>query len=350
MDAVGKGNVATSVGSITGIGTAADETALTIPAAITFVINSTGNTLTISAGEVNVLGGLEIPNGKVVAITSGKLIIGDAVNNVKLTNATLTSASSTGIEANGTAGTLELTAGDKIALADTGTIVVEAPAIGATANVTLPNTVFGAGTYAATGAVTITAIAAGDEIDTVAGTGKGLKFYIGAVTSNDSIALTSTGDGNPAKYKFDKNDATSKIAFGSYTVASNVYAGIAIPGAASTQTGADVLMDANGTIVIGQGTNGGAIALVGGSDVSGSLTVVTGSVIKGMTVSKTGSGNSYPIAITGIATSNTSTASLSTGTDGVLPIGTTAGTFGLTTPAGSDVLLKKDTAVVVTGS
>jgi hypothetical protein len=210
-----------------------------------------------------------------------------------------------------TAKVLTLADTDALTLADTGTIV----AAGENGKVALPNTEFGAGTYTADGAVAITPGTEGDTIETANEAGKGLTF---SVAEGDTIALTATGAA--AEYTFAASGDSDMITFGKV---SNV-AAITIPGGS---TAANFTVPVAGTVVIGQGTNGGVIVFGCHATASGTLTTGDGSVIEGILIVNANGGNGTNIVIASVGvTAVTAADAEAAGSDGFLTT-TTGGTF-----------------------
>jgi hypothetical protein len=231
--------------------------------------------LTVAAGPFTV------PGGKTLTVTDS-LVIGSAPNTVTLTKATLTAAVGTGITADGTAGTLALdNDGDTLALAATGTIEVA----GQTASINLPNTVFGAGTYTATGAVTISANAStGDTIVTT--TGETSKLALGT----NGLVLGNKG-ATGATYTFNKSTASTS---NKVTLSGENAGAITIPAdpAEDDVTGAKVTANLNAEIKFGTGgaitighkttnnTGAGCLKLEGGAKIGTFATAESGDTAK----------------------------------------------------------------------
>jgi hypothetical protein len=294
-------------------------TATTVKAGVTLVVPATA-TLTVPAGKP--------------ATINGTLIIGAGADKVTVTKATLKGGVAVG------AGTLTLINNEVLTLADTGTIVVT----GTAGKVILPNTEFGAGTYKAKGVVTITALTGGDTIATPGtSAGDGLTFYVGS-DATDSIALTATATA-AASYELDAV-ATSgeKITFG----AADSKAAITIPGHGSNNA-ANFTVPADGTLVIGQGTNGGAIVLKAAAK-GGILTTGSNSIIKGIKITNNSSTNgAFTITGVTIATAKSSGSdSPAAASNGILKT-TTGGTLKATS-ASVDLTITKATTADVDAS
>jgi hypothetical protein len=303
--------------------------AVSVPTGKTGTI-ATAKTLEVSKGTLSVAGTLTVTGAGIVkASGTGAIVIGDATNNVKLAKATLTGGGGAGAT-----GTLTLANSNTLVLADEGAIVVT----GTTGKVALVNTEFGAGNYTALDAVTITAGTTTDSIAAATGAGNGLTFSVGT-GANDSIALTATSS-NAASYTF-AAVATSgeKITFGE--VGSK--AAITIPGHAAN-TGAVFTVPTTGTLVIGQGTNGGAVVLKYATN-GGTLTTGNASVIKGIVIANAldSDGTGITIEDVTVITAAAEANATAAASNGSL-VTTTGGTFEATT---ADVSITKATSATI---
>jgi hypothetical protein len=157
---------------------------------LTGTVASSPNVTVSATGTLTVTGSL--------AVTSpNTIVVGEAPNTVTLTKATITGT--TGATLTGATGTVTLADTDELELAGTGTIVVAGDG-----SVVLANSTFGAGTYTATGPVTISSLTAGDTIVTDGGSDTTDKFAVGvlilgeastASTSAATYTLVKAGDG-----------------------------------------------------------------------------------------------------------------------------------------------------------
>jgi hypothetical protein len=185
----------------------------------------------------------KIPTEKSIDASEGKVIFGTTTNSTTLTNATIASAETAQakIAADGVI-TLEFNSNAaSLTLADGGSIAIT----GSSAKVELPHTVFGAGTYTATGEVTITAGDAtpGDTLVTAAGAGNGL------ILGSAPTALSLLTHGTAATYTFTAADS-KKIVLGNGATA------ITVGKAGTTDSNASkVSASATASIVLGTGGN-----------------------------------------------------------------------------------------------
>jgi hypothetical protein len=261
--------------------------------------------------------------------------VGTTGNTVTLTKATITGSTDTSLD--GSSGEVTLATGAVLTLADGGAV-----AITGSGSLSLPNTDFKAGKYTAAGEVTIIAGTTGDTIATPATKDSGLTYSIGT-TSGDSIALTTTS-GTAASYTF-VAVATSgeKITF----AAESSRAAITIPGHA-TNTEANFTIPIAGTLVIGQGTNVGAIVLKHATNAD-TLTTGANSAIKGIVIVNALDSDGDTIAITGgidVATAKADAALASASSNGSL-VTTTGGTF---KAASADATITKATSATIGSS
>jgi hypothetical protein len=214
----------------------------------------------VPGGDVKVgaTGTLTVSSSGSLAVTNTKtIVVGEAPNTVTLTKATITGTA--GATLVGATGTLTLTNSDILSITDTGAIVVAGDG-----SVALPNSKFGAGTYTAAGDVTITAVTAGDTIETAATGDKGL--IIGAANTALSL-LTSTT--TTATYTL-KNASTGRgVVFG------NGAAAITVGNGTTSDTSS---LEASATAKIQLGTSGNTTDAIGLGNAS-KLVLATGATI-----------------------------------------------------------------------
>ncbi|MDR0638766.1 MAG: hypothetical protein LBG27_07700 [Spirochaetaceae bacterium] len=238
------------------------EAALTINNA--GVLDLKGANLTVADTTITLTSGNVVSSvaGSVISSTgTGAIPLGSDANNVSVTKATLTAGviPATGI--------VPIPAAKSITFVTGGTIVVAG-----SAEVSLPNTSFGAGTYTATGAVVINAIETGDTIVTEGGGDATSKLQIGTYIAFGEATTAST---NAATYTL-KKSASNKIVLGAtankITIPANADASPASGSGANiaaTQYGGIVLGD-NGTIELERKVSGNG---------AGSLTLAVGTTI-----------------------------------------------------------------------
>jgi hypothetical protein len=194
---------------------------------------------------------------------TGTVIVTDETDSVTLDGATITGDATTGAILAGADGTVTLADTDVLALDDDGTITVAADG-----SVALPHTTFGAGTYTADGAVTITAATAGDTIATTNEADNGL--LIGDATDGVKLAANTT---TATTYTLVKGSGTGNPVSlgGAYiTVPADSSAGASLT-ATTSGTGSIVFGTTSGGIKLGKGTQGGKLALTGSGTTIGSF-------------------------------------------------------------------------------
>jgi hypothetical protein len=288
--------------------------------------NSAAVTLTRTDAVVNLGAGTKIEADE-ITVTNG------TTGSVRLTNITYTATAAATTAFVGNTGVVTVEDTNILELGNEGIITVT----GTGSKVTLPNTEFGVGTYTATGKLTITAGTSEDTIETGDAAGDGLKYGSGG---ND-IAFTATSASDPATYTLTQSDSGSnnKIVFAEISSVPT----ITIP--VGSGTGADLKIPAEGTVVIGQGTNGGAIVLKFVASYGGTLTLEANSAIKGIKITNAAS-NGTDINITGITVTATAAADIAEATSNGTLTATTGGGGTFKATAAEATINKNTTATI----